>query len=287
MNSQYNFSLITIVKGRQKHLQNLLEGVKRNSLQPKEIIIVTIDENFQLQQYKDLNIKTFRLEAASENIPLGEARNFGAGKAVHEHLIFLDVDCIPSEDFFEKIITQGSHVETLIMGTPRYLTKMVSVETPKKELLSLSHEHPARPKVPKLTTTKDYMLFWSLAFYIPSGLFFELGGFDEDYKGYGAEDSDFGLKLQNSGKDFYLSEAIVFHQQHAVYSPPVHQLDPIINNAQTFQKKWGRWVMENWLDDFQKLGLIEWDRKSKKIYKLKNASGEFIKKCFKPDAPYM
>ncbi len=136
--------------------------------------------------------------------------------------------------------------------------------------------------------SKDWMLFWSLCFYIPKTLFQEVGGFDENYTGYGAEDTDFALAIKQKGNySFLLSEATVYHQQHPVYSPPVHQLDSIVTNAKIFHKKWGRWVMENWLEDFQKHGLISWTETSTKIERKNSPSKELLENCFQADAPFM
>ena len=42
MQNKVKFSVITIVKGREEHLHNLLQGVEMSSLQPDEIMIVAI-----------------------------------------------------------------------------------------------------------------------------------------------------------------------------------------------------------------------------------------------------
>ena len=288
MNSKDKFSLITIVKGREEHLHNQLIGVRRSSYIPDEIIIVAIDDTPVLEKFGDLPIRLIHLKSSDKNLPVAKARNAGALAARYEHLIFLDVDCIPSGNFFTSLFDQGKKHRTLIMGNPRYLTLKISNNTNEKELHRLSIAHPHRPKINKLEHSPDWMLFWSLCFYIPTNLFLEIGGFDESYTGYGAEDTDLSLKLNQTGKyDFLLSEAVVYHQQHPVYSPPVHQLDSIVTNAEVFYKKWNRWVMENWLSDFKNYNLIEWEEDSDRIKSKSMVSNHLLQKCFKPDAPFM
>lgn len=45
----------------------------------------------------------------------------------------------------------------------------------------------------------DVSLFWSLSFAVTAREFTVIGGFDEDYLGYGAEDTDVGQRLARSG----------------------------------------------------------------------------------------
>lgn len=288
MNISSRFSVITIVNGRQKHLNNMLEGISQSSIKPDEIIIIGINENPEIEIYKNLPIKIFSLKDAGRNLPIAKARNLGASKASNNHLIFLDVDCIPSRTFFEQILIQGIANKSLIMGNPRYLQKSLDPDFRVQELEGLSIHHPHRPKINALMVAGDYMLFWSLAFYIPKDLFQKLGGFDESYTGYGAEDTDLSLKLMETpGYKLLLSEATVYHQQHPVYSPPVHQLESIIQNADVFYKKWNSWVMDNWLTEFQKMGLIGWNSKGGNITKIKEPTEVLKAECYRPDAPFM
>ncbi len=288
MSCNDKLSLITIVKGRGQHLSNLLSGIVRSTYTPDEIIIIAINELPDLKGFEQLSIKTILLESKDKDLPIAEARNLGATSSSNEHLIFLDVDCIPSARFFEQIFHQGKTTKTLIMGNPRYLTKKVFRGIRENQLKKISIFHPHRPTVDRLEISKDWRLFWSLCFYIPKSLFIEIGGFDENYTGYGAEDTDFSLTLKQKGNyQFLLSEAVVYHQQHPVYSPPVHQLDSIIANAEKFYNKWGIWVMENWLEAFQQHGLINWTETSTKIERIKSPSKELLESCHLPQAPFM
>ena len=288
MNIIDDFSVITIVKGRQAHLSNMIKGIRRSSVIPREVIIVGIGEEPELEDFEDLPLKIYSLDSVAKSLPIGEARNLGASKATTNNLIFLDVDCIPSESFFEQILVQGLANRSLIMGNPRYLLNKIDGEFSQDWLANNSIHHPHRPKVVGTRAANDYMLFWSLAFYIPKSLFELLGGFDTSYTGYGAEDSDLALKLRAlPGFRLYLSEATVYHQQHPVYSPPVHQMDAIIRNAEIFYGKWNRWAMDNWLAAFAELGLIKWESEASRISKIAQPSEVLLEQYYKPDHPFM
>jgi GT2 family glycosyltransferase len=100
-------------------------------------------------------------------------------------------------------------------------------------------------------------LFWSLAFGIRRDRFEALGGFDEEFTGYGAEDTDFGFRAREAGTEsLFMGGPGAFHQYHGVVDPPLHHFHDILRNAERFHKKWGRWPMEGWLKAFEALGLI-------------------------------
>ncbi len=101
-------------------------------------------------------------------------------------------------------------------------------------------------------------LFWSLAFAIRRDRFAALGGFDERFVGYGAEDTDFGFRAEPRALPLlFVGGAIACHQHHGGHEPPVQHLDDIIRNATLFRARWGRWPMEGWLDAFEAMGLID------------------------------
>ena len=289
MQNKVKFTVITIVKGREEHLHNLLRGVRRSSLRPDEIRIVAIDDLPDVSAFHDLPIEVSQVSSKGANLPIAEARNIGAQNAKFNHLIFLDVDCIPHPEFFADMITQGLSHKTLIMGNPHYLESSIPQNFELNDLEKLSAAHPARPAIKELAEASDYMLFWSLAFYIPKQLFKVLEGFDAQFTGYGAEDTDMAMKISQL-KSIYpllLSSAKVYHQQHPVHSPPVHQVEAIVINARIFYEKWERWVMENWLEDFRNLGLIQWEADGSTIEILKKADKNLIEQSYKPQAAYM
>jgi len=115
MQNKVKFSVITIVKGREEHLHNLLQGVKMSSLQPDEIMIVAIDEVPELSGFEDLPIEIIKISSQGSNLPIAEARNIGAQNAKFDHLIFLDVDCIPHPLITSMLFTSS---EVAAIGCP-------------------------------------------------------------------------------------------------------------------------------------------------------------------------
>ena len=87
-----------------------------------------------------------------------------------------------------------------------------------------------------------------------------IGGFDEEFLGYGAEDTDFGFTADAAGIGLtWVGGATAYHQWHPSESPPIRHLDDILRNGRIFARRWGWWPMEGWLEAFQARGLIRWD----------------------------
>jgi GT2 family glycosyltransferase len=124
----------------------------------------------------------------------------------------------------------------------------------------LAQPHTARPLPPPGTVIRsrdDYELFWSLSFALTSQTWFDIGGFDEAYLGYGGEDTDFARRAQAAGTVLaWVGDAQAFHQYHPVSSPPVEHVADIVRNAALFHERWGAWCMEGWLDEFERRGLV-------------------------------
>ena len=313
-------SVITTCYGRNRHLYNLLASLANGQQRPAEVIIVNDDADpEQLKRYP-LAIKqiaTNKAQAddvnnvdkqengdsqdnvASTGFDIGRNRNLGAKHASHDALIFLDVDCVVAPDFIAQM-TQKLHAmpHALIMGQPRYLTRPLTAQEAKQLadnqlatsfLDELSLFNPYRPKVDvPLLRTQDYGAFWSLCFAINRQQFDSIGGFDTSYVGYGAEDTDFAFKARQLGIEFYLTDDVIYHQQHGIYRPPLNHVDSIVINANRFYQKWQHWAMGGWLAEFAKMGLIDWQHsQTHPISILRAPTSAEIKQAHCPDAPFV
>ncbi len=282
-------SLITICHNREAHLRNLLLGLSRSTRLPEEIIVVSSQQLSLDVEVPGVPIKSHIVPSESEGFDIGAARNAGAQVAAHEVLIFLDVDCVPAPDFVEKIGTYSRQEKALIMGTPRYLERPLPQNWQTSTLLESSDFHPHHPELDlSLKKENNYGMFWSLCFVIRRLDFVRLGGFDEAYRGYGAEDTDFAFRAEVLGLPFFRADAQVFHQQHPVYRPPVNHFADIVRNAPLFHKKWNVWPMAGWLSRFADLGLIEWTGlEAASLTVLAQPDAAMLTKCYQPDAPYV
>ena len=128
-------------------------------------------------------------------------------------------------------------------------------------LPDLVSPHAARPNPPAdvVEPGANWDLFWSLSFAVTATTWTYLGGFCEDYIGYGGEDTDLGVVAHERGVDLvWVGGAHAYHQFHPVSRPPVEHAADIVRNAHVFRRRWGRWPMEGWLRDLDALGVLRW-----------------------------
>ena len=252
-------SVLTIVRNRAAHLVQLVEGLRRSARQPDELVIVDMSDEPIAQPAAAFPIRVERFETSG--LPLAAARNRAASLARGRQLLFLDVDCIATSDCLGSLGKTLDEHDALLCADVRYLGPADAREAwQEHELLAAGAAHPVRTfPASGVREEPEPGLFWSLAFAIRRGRFDALGGFDEAFTGYGAEDTDFGYRASAMGLPLlFVGGAIVCHQYHDSHDPPVQHLGDIVANAQRFHERWQRWPMRGWLDQFAQMGLIEW-----------------------------
>lgn len=252
-------SVLTLVKNRETHLQRLAEGLARSAMPPAELVIVDMSDIPVAAPEAGCPVRLVRLETAG--LPLAQARNLAASHATAERLLFLDVDCIPSRALVGAMDAALARENRLICAEVLYLGPDDLAEPWTEDgLVARGQRHPVRDfPAEGLRPEENAGLFWSLAFGIRRASFTRLGGFDETFSGYGAEDTDLGFAAREAGIGLsFLGGCPVFHQYHGVIDPPLNHFGDIVENAKRFHRKWRRWPMEGWLAAFRTLGLVHW-----------------------------
>ncbi|MBS3693870.1 glycosyltransferase family 2 protein [Rhodococcus qingshengii] len=261
-------AVITIVRGRHSHLRMHVRGLASDATTPYSHFIVAMGDSAvkTIVAQEESAARTIEIDApAGSALPLARARNIGAAEALRqgaELLVFLDVDCIAAPllltRYLEAARSEGS-TPALFCGPVTYLPHPVADSTSSDSLALLHNPHPARPAPPdgKIVDGNDFDLFWSLSFALTATTWRALGGFCEDYLGYGGEDTDFARAARGKGvKLTWVGGADAYHQFHPVSDPPVEHLDDILINARVFHRRWGEWPMQGWIDAFESAGLI-------------------------------
>ncbi|MEG3175579.1 glycosyltransferase [Sphingomonas sp. RB3P16] len=250
-------SVLTIVRNRAGHFGNLVEGLRRSAMVPSELIVIDMSDAPIAAPVADFAIEMLRLE--TNGLPLAAARNRAAAAASGDRLLFLDVDCIPLSDCLGRLDAVLAEQDALLCADVRYLGPDDARGTwTEHDLLTAGAPHPVRAFPTTGVRREDNPgLFWSLAFAIRRARFEALGGFDERFSGYGAEDTDFGFRAH--AKDvplLFVGGAVACHQHHTVFDPPLQHFADILRNAAQFRRIWGFWPMRGWLDAFAARGLI-------------------------------
>lgn len=252
-------SVLTLVRNREAHLRQLVEGLRRSQRQPDELIVIVMGG-----ETPRLSSTPFPVEIdhmATPGLPLAAARNRAASLARHETLVFLDVDCIPMAQCLDKLKQALDEADGLACADIRYLGPHdARKDWFEADLIARGRAHPARPFPDQgVHHEANPGLFWSLAFAIHRARFDAIGGFDERFTGYGGEDTDFGFRAAAAGYPLmFVGGAIACHQHHDSHEPPVQHVHNVVRNARLFHSLWGRWPMEGWLAAFDAMGLVEW-----------------------------
>ncbi|MDR6197570.1 glycosyltransferase [Siphonobacter sp. SORGH_AS_0500] len=262
-----SISVLTLVKGRKNALLQFIRGLINSEIPPAELVIVHMNESAYAEDFPVTSFPIRCVELRSEEtLPLAKARNYAFSLAQHDHCVLVDVDCIVSPsllgmyaDAFEK------EDSVLYAGKVRYLTQ-ANTEKPDvlEHLESYSQADPIRSRFDQF----PYELFWSLNFGCSRKVFHTIGGFDESFTGYGAEDTDFSFTARHRGIELITLPVTAYHQYHPSYSPPLNHLESIVSNARQFYQKWKLWPMEGWLAAFQKRGYITWSEDQISVEKL-------------------
>jgi GT2 family glycosyltransferase len=258
-------SVVTIVRGRTQHLVNQVHGLVRGELLPDELVVVVMggEDPTPALPSAPFPVRTLWCEPTGPSLPLARARNLGVRAATHEHVVLLDVDCIPGRQLLGRYTAALRDLDAVLMGTVRYLDPDATTDGwTETHLHAASRPHPSRPtpEGDEPVLTDRYELFWSLSFASRRGTFVDtLDGFDELLDGYGGEDTDLAFTARAQGVPLvWVPAAVAYHQHHDTFAPPLPHLRSIVTNARRFRAKWGIWPMEGWLTAFAEQGLVRW-----------------------------
>ncbi|MEV3903632.1 galactosyltransferase-related protein [Mycobacterium sp. NPDC050551] len=256
-------AVVTVVHGRHHHLRAQNAGLARSDARPDVRCVVAMADPAIAAIAGD-RAEVVDCPVPGAGLPLAAARNAGAERALSrgaELLIFLDVDCIPGPSLVGRYVeahrTLGA--AALLSGPVTYLPPAGPNGYPLDTLDELTRPHPARPSPPvgALVRAPDHDLFWSLSFAVSADTWGRIGGFCEEYVGYGGEDTDFAAVARRHGIPLvWVGGAHAYHQHHPVSDPPVEHLAEIVDNARVFRSRWNRWPMPGWLDAFERMELI-------------------------------
>ncbi|MEO3936538.1 glycosyltransferase family 2 protein [Dermatophilaceae bacterium Soc4.6] len=273
-------AVLTIAHGRHDHLAGQLRALLRSDLRPDLYVVAAMDD----PQIRDVvaaadgvagRTVVVDVPTTGGTLPLAAARNAAAAAAIGagaDVLVVLDVDCLPSPDLVRTYRDALAHLDRLeptngsagspgpavVSGPVHYLPPRSPGGYAAADLAA-STPHPARPRVAPGDPVRadDVLLFWSLSFAVTSAAWEQIGGFDEGYRGYGGEDTDFAMLLERAGGAlWWVAGAVAHHQHHEVDSPPVRHLADIVRNSNRFEGRWGFYPMGGWLDAFADAGLV-------------------------------
>lgn len=263
--------VVTLAHGRHAHLDAQLTSLAGGTRQPDHHLVVAMDDPLITVAERDgLRRDVVRYDGhAHAGLPLAAARNLGVATLLDrgaDVVVLLDVDCLAGPGLVASYAEAVADRPDVVWSGPvTYLPPPPADGYDLRDLAVLDtwdDPHPARPAPApgERLLPADPDLFWSLSCAVGAATWRAVGGFDEAYVGYGAEDTDFGHRVATAGLTLgWVGGARAYHQHHPVSRPPVEHLDSILRNARVFHRRWGRWPMLGWLREFEALGLVRYD----------------------------
>ncbi|MCP4583343.1 MAG: glycosyltransferase [candidate division Zixibacteria bacterium] len=202
-------SIIIPVRNQKKSLLAAMFALKRQIKKPRTFELVICDDGSTdgtdqaIRKLKyPLFFKYFRNDP-----PLGRSanRNSGFDRSAGEHLIFFDGDMVPVDGY----------ITAMLADIKSDTVKLGSAQAPPDEKQGrLERYLYSRGRYDHMgeDVSLPGRLFTSNNFLISRENFKKVGGFDIEFKGWGGEDIDFGLKLEDLGvKLKNVPEAITYH----------------------------------------------------------------------------
>lgn len=192
-------SIVIPAHNASRTLAQCLAACKAQSYTPKEIIVVddgSTDDTFAIA--KSLGVKCLTQERKGP----ASARNAGANLTDAEMIAFTDSDCIPSQDWLEKLVASVKDGVGLLGGT-------YGIANPGSLLARMIHEE-IRIRHENYPEEVDFAGSYNML--CRKSVFDFLGGFDESFSDASAEDNDFAYRVVEAGwKIHYVPDAVVYH----------------------------------------------------------------------------
>ena len=200
-----------------------------------------------------------------DRLPLSAARN-----AAIAHLddcdlvVLLDVDCIPDPQLVEAYGQASRAVGrrgTVLLGPVGWLSAPAPVAGP----IGAGAVRRARSTVKRSFPITGTMLeprpelFWSLSFAVSPETHYAIGGFDETFTGWGAEDTDYGRRAHRREIALWkVGGAWTYHQPHPPARQTSGQIAALVANAIHFHDRWGDWPMPDVLAELSAAARVVW-----------------------------
>jgi GT2 family glycosyltransferase len=264
-------SVLVPVRDRTEHLANLVAGLGRADGAPSfELLVGWMGgEDPRPALRRALGFEARAVEIEGDEMPLARARNELAKAASGSVVVFLDVDCVPSSGLLDSYARALREHDALAIGETRYLPRGFRADgADERSLRRAARAHPERgglfPGPGEVRSGGAHELFWSLSFAVRRETFRErIGGFDEAYRGYGIEDTDFAMRAARAGVPLaWVGGALAFHQHHPPTRLRPEGVPALVENVRRYRERWGEWPAKGWLEELAATGLIDWDEEA-------------------------
>jgi glycosyltransferase involved in cell wall biosynthesis len=234
LNNNIKTSLIVTTYNRPTALKKTLESILEQTVPPEEIIIAddgsTDTTRIFIKEFsKTCFIPIHHIWQSDKGFRAARSRNKAIVKAQYEYLIFIDGDMILHKKFIENHLSeakQGIFIQgSRVLLSPDQTEKILKSDTKNFNLLFSESKN----KLNSLYCNILSKLFWSLSSNSHNGIrscnfslykqeIIKVNGFNEDFVGWGREDSELVERLFNTGikRKNLKFKGIQYHLYHTV-----------------------------------------------------------------------
>jgi GT2 family glycosyltransferase/glycosyltransferase involved in cell wall biosynthesis len=266
-------SIIILTRNGAQHLDNCLHSfIKTNTHNPVELIIIdhASTDNVADIVAKHKNKGDIQYIRRDRNYTFSESCNFGATRARHPYLLFLNNDIIYTDDILgkavetlkkdKKIGAVGVRLDDVPVQGKTQTIQHLGIEFKWNE--KRAYHQPEQIRHPSLTTynlqpttaataanLQPTTAVTAAAMLVRKSDFNALNGFSEAYT-YGLEDIDFCLRLERDIKKkcFCILDMGLQHVDGATRKGMYKDKSEVIeNNHKVFKGKWDGYIRDNFI----------------------------------------
>jgi len=204
------YSIVIPTYNQKPTLTKLLASLAEQIKNPKTFEVVIADDcstDGTDSYVKGMRFPIFmKYLQANENLGRSENRNRGFAKTVGKYVLFLDGDAVPAKGMIDEYMSMWErYPDDVVLGTITHPPEW------KQDRLHKYLCTRGRLSAKEVTVIPG-RFFTTNNFSIKREIYEELGGFDTSFKGWGGEDTDFGLRLEKINCVLrYNPKAICYH----------------------------------------------------------------------------
>lgn len=217
-------SVIIPTRNRRALLMRTLDSLDHQDVSPQEFEVMVVLDGTEDDSEAWLQARQARHSlrwVSQQQAGLAGARNTGARHAANDVLLFYDDDMEADRGLVRAhLAAHLAHADVIVQGyypmAPAYLRGGVA----------LAYDRAHRQAIAALEASSGGALgIWGGNISVRSGTFFKVGAFDpKNFREYGAEDTDFGLRAAAAGVPMVLArDAVALHMRTCGYSGHRHQ----------------------------------------------------------------
>jgi GT2 family glycosyltransferase len=174
------------------------------------------------------------------------ARNLGIQAAKAEIILFTDDDIIPDSDLLMEHLRWHDRYPEAYAAVLGYVTWCPEVRpTPFMKWFGLDGPLFAYRQF-NGKTELDFRAFYTCNLSVKRDFLRQAGSFDEDFHGYGFEDTELAYRLQKNGlRLLYNPDALACHHKHVTFADACRRAELVARSLRVFeQTEAGRYLLE-------------------------------------------